>query len=104
LGFSFLYTTLFPYKRIGSFLVTGIAVLILISSSINQALYGQSLNDVFSSLDLTTWIKIKEPIKEQVIEIGQDMGISGEASAGISKDCRVFVIVNDVKSSQNAIP
>ena len=70
----------------------------------NQAIYGQFLNDVFSSSDLTTWIKIIEPINAQSIEIGQDVEITGEASAGISKNCHVFVIVNNVKSSQNAIP
>ena len=70
----------------------------------NQAIYGQSLNDVFSSSDLTTWIKITEPTKGQAIEIGQDIGISGEVSDGISKDCRLFVLVNNVKSSQKAIP
>ena len=70
----------------------------------NQAIYGQSLNDVFSSSDLTAWIKIIEPIKAQSIEIGQDVEITGEASAGISKNCHVLVIVNNVKSSQNAIP
>ena len=85
------YTKIFPYKRIGSFLAIGIAALILISSSVNQAVYGQSLNDIFSSSDLTTWIKIKDPAKEQIIEIGQDIGISGEASTGISKDCRVVL-------------
>ena len=70
----------------------------------NQAIYGQSLNDVFSSSDLTTWIKITEPTKGQAIEIGQDIGISGEVSDGISKDCRLFVLVNNAKSSQKAIP
>jgi len=98
------HTKKFLYKRIGRFLATGIAVLILISSSVNQTVFGQSLNDIFSSSDLTTWIKIKEPTKEQVIEIGQDIGITGEASAGNSNDCRVAVVVNDFKSSQNTIP
>jgi hypothetical protein len=70
----------------------------------NQAVFSQSLNDVFSSEDLTTRIKIIEPIKEQLIEIGQDVEIAGKASAAISKECNVIVIVNNVKSSQNAIP
>jgi len=69
----------------------------------NHAVYGQSLTDIFSSSDLRSWIEIIEPIKEQLIEMGQDVEISGEASAGVSKDCRIVVIVNNVKSSQNAI-
>ena len=79
------------------------AVLILISSSIN-IVYSQSLNDVFSSSDLTTWIKILEPVKGQTIEIGEAVEVRGEVSAGISKDCHIFVIVNKVKSSQNSVP
>ena len=65
--------------------------------------YAQSLNDVFSS-DLTAWIKIIEPVKEQVIELGQDIGIRGEATAGLSQDCRVLIIINNVKSSKKEIP
>ena len=79
------------------------AVLILISSSFN-IVYSQSLNDVFSSSDLTTWIKILEPVKGQTIEIGEAVEVRGEVSAGISKDCHIFVIVNNVKSSQNSVP
>ena len=79
------------------------AVLILISSSIN-IVYSQSLNDVFSSSDLTTWIKILEPVKGQTIEIGEAVEVRGEVSAGISKDCHIFAIVNNVKSSQNSVP
>ena len=74
------------------------AVLILISSSIN-IVYSQSLNDVFSSSDLTTWIKILEPVKGQTIKIGEAVEVRGEVSAGISP-CHIFVIVNNVKSSQ----
>lgn len=88
----------------GGFHVTAIAILILISSSINQAVFSQSLNDVFSSEDLTTLIKIIEPVKEQLIEIGNDVEIAGEASAAVSKECNVIVTVNNAKSSQNAIP
>ena len=87
----------------GGFHVTIIAVLILISSSINQAVFSQSLNDVFSSEDLTTRIKIIEPVKEQLIEVGNDVEIAGEASAAVSKECNVIVTVNNAKSSQNAI-
>ena len=78
------------------------ALLILISSS-TGLVHAQYLNDVFSS-DLTTWIKIIEPVKEQVIELGQDIEIIGEASAGVSQDCRILVIINNVKSSQREIP
>ena len=98
-----MFTRLFSYRRIGSFHVTVTAGPILISSSMNQAVFSQSLNDVFSSADLTAWIKIIEPIKEQLIEIGNDVEIAGEASAAVSKECNVIVIVNNVKSSQNAI-
>ena len=87
----------------GGFHVTIIAVLILISSSINQVVFSQSVNDVFSSEDLTTRIKIIEPVKEQLIEIGNDVEIAGEASAAVSKECNVIVTVNNAKSSQNAI-
>jgi hypothetical protein len=87
----------------GGFHVTIIAVLILISSSINQVVFSQSVNDVFSSEDLTTRIKIIEPVKEQLIEIGNDLEIAGEASAAVSKECNVIVTVNNAKSSQNAI-
>ena len=80
----------------GGFHVTVTAVLILISSSMNQAVFSQSLSDVFSSSDLTTRIKIIEPIKEQLIEIGNDVEIAGEASAAVSKECNVIVIVNNV--------
>ena len=99
-----MFTRLFSYRRIGGFHVTITAVLILISSSMNQAVFSQSLNDVFSSADLTAWIKIIEPIKEQLIEIGNDVEIAGEASAAVSKECNVIVTVNNAKSSQNAIP
>ncbi|MGA7978553.1 MAG: hypothetical protein WB975_15060 [Nitrososphaeraceae archaeon] len=101
-GFSFTYSRIFPFRRIGGFVVTGMAVLILISSSIN-IVYSQSLNDVFSSSDLTTWIKILEPVKGQTMEIGEAVEVRGEVSAGISKDCHIFVIVNNVKSSQNSV-
>lgn len=97
-------TRIFACRRIGGFHVTAIAILILISSSINQAVFSQSLNDVFSSEDLTTLIKIIEPVKEQLIEIGNDVEIAGEASAAVSKECNVIVTVNNAKSSQNAIP
>lgn len=99
-----MFTRLFAYRRMGGFCVTIIAVLILISSSINQAVFSQSLNDVFSSEDLTTLIKIIEPVKEQLIEIGNDVEVAGEASAAVSKECNVIVTVNNAKSSQNAIP
>jgi hypothetical protein len=70
----------------------------------NQAVFSQSLSDVFSSSDLITRIKMIEPIKEQLIEIGQNVEIAGEVSAAVCKECNVIVIVNNVKSSQNAVP
>ena len=47
----------------GGFHVTVTAILILISSSMNQAVFSQSLNDVFSSSDLTTGIEIIDRLK-----------------------------------------
>jgi hypothetical protein len=69
-------TRIFPYRIMGGFHVTVTAVLILISSSMNQAVFSQSLSDVFSSSDLITRIKMIEPIKEQLIEIGQNVEIA----------------------------
>lgn len=73
-------------------------------SSINQAVSAPSLGDIFSSSSLTAWARITKPLDGQVIEPGQDIQIIGDSSTGISKECRLSILLNNIKSIQSTIP
>jgi hypothetical protein len=84
------------------FLGTIVAVIGFMAS--NNIAYGQIAENFTTQSVLNEWVKVVSPIDSQHIPVGKELIVSGESSDDTSKNCRVSVIVNNIKPYQNAHP
>ena len=89
-----------PFLLIISFITVLLIVLICPS---NQQVSSQSSEGVVPPQTQNESVKIVNLVSSQNVSTGKELLISGQSSDTISKDCSVYIIVNDVRPYQSAV-
>ena len=89
-----------PFLLIISFITVLLIVLICPS---NQQVSSQSSEGVVPLQTPMESVKIVNLVSSQNVSTGKELLISGQSSDTISKDCSVYIIVNDVRPYQSAV-